>query len=203
MSQYKKHHCDCFLLIKNWANTETQGFMRNRFKLQIVQMETGSLLWFTHQTLQTIRNRGTAQKLLLTGWRVNGVQRDSLQFQKYNFQRRLKLDFPFFSSITVNVVQAGLIIQTGRTVTISPLKPLYWHNCKTKINVHGSPHLSSSCRLLSATLYFKLIMRKGFYCCIWLAAGILQMRQTGPRQMLSSLSKNLVTYGAVMSPSFK
>lgn len=88
-------------------------------------------------------------------------------------------------------------------MTISPLKPLYWQNCKTQINVCGFLQLLSSCQLLSATFYFKLIMRKGFYCYIWLAAGILQMRQTGLRHMLSSLSKILVTYGAVMSPSFK
>lgn len=57
----------------------------------------------------------------------------------------------------------NIIMQRGRTGTISPLKPLYWHNCKTKINCSLLPiplplMTASVCKFLLSAHYEKVIL---------------------------------------------
>lgn len=71
---------------------------------------------------------------------------------KPTFQRFLELSFVFcvWFIIFFHNTQYGpswvilnVIMQRGRTGTISPLKPLYWHNCKTKNKLLSASYTSS------------------------------------------------------------
>lgn len=51
----------------------------------------------------------------------------------------------------------NVIMQRGRTGTISPLKPLYWHTCKTKIKLlpaSYTPHASFCLQLFLFFFFF-------------------------------------------------
>lgn len=103
-----------------------------------------------------------------------------------NFQRYFVSGLLFsFHNSQCGPRSLNVIMQRGRTGTISPLKPLYWHTCKTKINCSLLPTPLMPASVCNFSLFFflnfQLITRKSFYFHILLAAGILQMREAGLR----------------------
>lgn len=85
-----------------------------------------------------------------------------------NFQRYFVSGLLFsFHNSQCSPRSLNVIMQRGRTGTISPLKPLYWHTCKTKINLlpaSYTPHASFCLQLfIIISFYFQLIRRKSFY----------------------------------------
>lgn len=74
-----------------------------------------------------------------TAWRNKSLDGQFLFLQKKksipNFQRCFVSGLLFsFHNSQCGPRPLNVIMQRGRTGTISPLKPLYWHTCKTKIN---------------------------------------------------------------------
>lgn len=123
-----------------------------------------------------------------------------------NFQRYFVSGLLFsFHNSQCGPRSLNVIMQRGRTGTISPLKPLYWHlQDKNKLlPASYTPHASFCLQLFSFFffLYFQLITRKSFYFHILLAAGILQMREAG--HLSHPSAKIPATYGAVMTLSFR
>lgn len=143
-------------------------------------MATGSLLWFTHQILKIIwKERDGIEIVTDCAASEKLHQKESLegqflflQIKKKPFQRFLELGFVFCvwfiiffhnSQCGPSWVILNVIMQRGRTGTISPLKPPYWHNCKTKINCSLLPTPlplmpASVCNFLLSAHYQKVIL---------------------------------------------
>lgn len=126
-----------------------------------------------------------------------------------NFQRYFVSGLLFsFHNSQCSPRSLNVIMQRGRTGTISPLKPLYWHTCKTKINCSLLPTLlmpASVCNFLLLFLFtFSSLGENHFIFHTLLAAGILQMREAGLRCSYPiPQQKSLQTYGAVTTLSFR
>lgn len=122
-----------------------------------------------------------------------------------NFQRCFVSGLLFsFHNSQCSPRSLNVIMQRGRTGTISPLKPLYWHTCKTKINCSLLPTPlmpASVCNLffLLSAHYKKVILFSHF-------AGCWNSPNEGSRaemHLSHSSAKIPATYGAVMTPSFR
>lgn len=147
-----------------------------------------------------------------TAWRNKSLDGQFLFLQKKksipNFQRCFVSGLLFsFHNSQCGPRPLNVIMQRGRTGTISPLKPLYWHTCKTKINCSllPTPLMPASARnffwffsfLLSAH-YEKVTLFSHF-------AGSWNSPNEGSRaeMHLSHPSAKIpATYGAVMTLSF-
>ena len=144
-------------------------------------MDTRNLLRFTHQILKIIWKERDGIEIVTDYVESDKLhQKESLHGLFLFLQIKNKtiskvsgiglcilfLIFYFFfrnSQFGPSWVILNIIMQRGRTGTISPLKPLYRHNCKTKINCSLLPTPlplmpASVCNFLLSAHYEKVIL---------------------------------------------
>lgn len=216
-SQFQTRRCSCFLLIQSWANTVIKGL---KAEYRIVQMDTGSLLWFTPQILK-IKWKLRDGTETVADYVEAGELHQEIEFRwsvsiftdknKSQTSKGILCLVYYFLSITVNAVQDLWTLsckEEGQAQFPTQTTLLTHLQDKNKLlPASYTPHASFCLQHVFFYLfnfYFQLITRKSFYFHILLAAGILQMREAGLRCIyLIPQQKIPATYGAVMTPSFR